>query len=121
MTPPQPNVALVEQVLGQIDAHPETWNQEKFAQKTERGTSYCFATWACVLSGDKIFWEEDSPTASLVASHIDNEDFTLIEDRAQDLLGLGIIEAARLFDPRNTRDELQELVDQIIARSEAPR
>jgi hypothetical protein len=125
---PQPNVELINKVIEQIDAHPETWCQDLWARKTDCGTSYCFAGWACVLAGEEILWNEHKVGEDTFAAHVRTqgcaskefgEYYVTIRERAQQLLGLGVIEADLLFDWANDREEIQEQVNQVLARAEA--
>lgn len=117
--PTQPNAELAYATLDQIDAHPELWSQDWWFTVTDCGTVGCFAGWACVLSGDK-------PTAGdrplcMVAigddvSFVQRPDGERLyaSDRALDLLGIGREVGRRLFDGRNTREDLGRLVAEIF-------
>ena len=43
------NPSLPSQILAQITAHPESWDQRRWHAAC--GTKHCIAGWACVLSG----------------------------------------------------------------------
>lgn len=45
------NKQLADQVLAQIEAHPETWDQTDWRTQRDCGTAYCFAGWAVEMSG----------------------------------------------------------------------
>lgn len=55
MTEPLPNIELIDQVMRQIKAEPERWNQDFWVNyHGPRGTSrHCFGGWAIVLAGLK--------------------------------------------------------------------
>jgi hypothetical protein len=112
---PQPNVELINKVIEQIDAHPETWRQDYWAQKTECGAAYCFAGWACVLAGDTIVWRSRDISCWAEGPNA----IECIHDRARYHLGIGVIESEMLFSGDNTREDIQEQVNQILARAEA--
>jgi hypothetical protein len=47
------NKELMREVLAQVTSHPEEWSQSTWGKKTECGTTFCIAGWACILSGWK--------------------------------------------------------------------
>lgn len=52
LTAPVPNQHLILWVLDAIDANPDRWDQTVYREtNTGCGTSFCFAGWACELSG----------------------------------------------------------------------
>lgn len=96
-----PNAELAWRVLDQIDAHPELWNQTKWIQKTDCGTTACFAGWACLLSGER-----------------EPFDFS-VSRRAAELLGIeydesGETDGHELFDGTNDRIALGWMVAEIF-------
>lgn len=121
MSRPQPNLDLIDRVLQQIDAEPERWNQGWWSGPSSCGTAYCFGGWAVALSGG--VWTGDGYTDTLVPERGDSAypmaDYTYVEERATRLLGLTQREADRLFDSMNSREDLQEIVDELRARTAA--
>lgn len=114
MTAPTPNAALAYAILDQIDAHPETWNQNTW----DCETAACFAGWAVRFSGGK---SADGPTD------------TFVVDGPEELVGLTVCDAAYavlrvlpwfeaqpdgrcrdLFSPSNTREDLGLMVAEIF-------
>jgi len=49
-----PTADLLRAVADQIEAHPETWDQNHFEARSECGTTYCVAGWALRLSHQQI-------------------------------------------------------------------
>lgn len=78
------NLVHYQQVLDQIVAHPETWDQTQW----HCGTSHCFAGWAQVLSGKPA-------------------DETTARRDARIYLDLSSWQADQLFHASTTLDELQ--------------
>lgn len=85
---PERNMVLIQRVLAQIEARPETWDQSIW--HTDCGTAHCFAGWAQVLEG-------------LPASV-----FSVVDD-ARKALGFTPYEAAHYFASNRTLEELKEL------------
>lgn len=107
MTAPTPNAALAYAVLDQIDAHPDSWNQEIW----DCGTTACFAGWAVRLSGGTSDGSEVvAGPAELVGEHV--------EYAAYKALGIGEFHNACqdewLFDADNDREDLGHLVAEIF-------
>lgn len=106
-----PNVALLNQTLAHIEAHPEEWKQASW----HCGTTACFAGHAAILDGGE--WE-DAHSDMLLARDDDPREFVYdgnpavidIEDRARWILGLTNDQAAELFEGRNSLDDLREQV-----------
>lgn len=116
--PTTPNADLMYQVIDQIDAHPELWDQGYWFTVTDCGTAACVAGWACLLSGDKPFpllqKLEDLPVGELV-SYVDVKGWQVwARDRAQKLLGITDGQADALFNAENTREDLGRLVPEIF-------
>lgn len=107
-----PNAELAYRVLDHIDADPETWNQEWWFTVTECGTAACFAGWACTLSGDR----PDIGKRGLYFSTVFTAHglYADVAARACDLLGITAEDADDLFDPRNTREDLDRLVEKFF-------
>lgn len=76
-----------QQVLDQITAHPETWNQSLW----HCGTTHCFAGWAQLLAGLPV------------------NDMTVRRD-ARIFLDLSYHEANRLFAPDTSLDDFQSFL-----------
>lgn len=102
-----PNTDLLRATLDQILAQPELHHQEYWAKQTDCGTAYCFAGWACVLSGlEARFFEGCRRTEFLT-------DGRTIDATAQEILGLDSLTVGDLFDPHNDVATLKDYVDQI--------
>lgn len=89
MSTPVLNEALLREVMAFIKIHPERWNQQRWSQRTECGTTYCLAGWT-VLLGFDADWSQHHDFDSYQA-----ED--LVYDMARDLLGLTEGQAYELF------------------------
>lgn len=125
-----PNRELIVDVFAHIELDPSSWNQASWATapdrsrrvddpagsppaETECGTAYCFAGWACVLSGEPIAWERDD-NGSLRRRWFGHEveSGVSISRQAEALLGIrrwvdgGPLD---LFDGDNSLDTLYRL------------
>lgn len=110
------NVDLLRQVMAQIEAYPESWNQGNWFRKTpdtECGTTACFAGWTCQLTGWEPLYGEDMPVAGLVMRKGSTE-VAHAHETAVAELGLTNVEASRLFFAPTDFATLQDLVEQII-------
>jgi hypothetical protein len=105
-----PNVPLLRQTMDHILAHPDLHRQNAWAIRTDCGTAYCFAGWACALSGLRVD-QRDFGRYDGRAVHV--TDGRYIEIAARDLLGLDPLSAAHMFDADNTTADLKHYVDQI--------
>jgi hypothetical protein len=113
---PKPNLDLLRRVLRQIDDDPKSWNQSYWATKSDCGTAYCFAGWACVLSDNQIDWSRRTVTWSddvIVAMSVVDGD--TIGTKAMHALRITQGEAQDLFRQFNTREHL-DIECQAIAR-----
>lgn len=122
MAAPKVNVELLDQVMAQIEAHPDAWDQTFWATQfiddtgNECGTAFCCAGWAVRLARPDLEFVWQGQYAQRV------EDPAIgmtgdIEDVAQRLLGITNGEADRLFDERNTLDDLRYQVAKIKERA----
>lgn len=113
-----PNADLAYAVLDQIDAHPDSWEQDWWwsdGVPNSCGTAGCFAGWAVALSGEKPYL---GPSVGGV----------FVADRAAQLLGfesrpdmhwameaVGLVDEAGfgedLFHSGNTREDLGRMVE----------
>lgn len=85
-----------------IDAHPKTHDQGWWFTPTECGTVACFAGWASLLAGDR-----PVPMSGSLVYTDDTWQMEHVRGRAQELLGLTLEEACRLFAGGNTRADLR--------------
>jgi hypothetical protein len=91
-------------VVAQIDADPQHYNQTRWMAQTECGTVYCLGGWAVILAGGHISCGPDGEC-------LDTDD-VLICVSAAGLLGLGMQDAARVFQWDNDRDvAVDRLID----------
>lgn len=80
------NEPLLREVVTYMKLHPETWSQEKWAHRTDCGTTHCFAGWTVTLATGLEWTEFD------LSLHQVNVPAT-----AAKFLGLGLEEAGSLF------------------------
>lgn len=133
------NAELADQVLAQIKAHPESWNQEEWAQKpmededgnpVEQGevcqTAFCFAGWACFFSGVGFRYTQQYIATNngvdeycLVGTQTD--DAESIQYTAETILGIpmgrGMGEGG-LFEANNSLEDLERIVSEYKAESQ---
>lgn len=110
-----PNVDLLRQTMDEILAHPEQHNQSRWAIQTDCGTAYCFAGWACKLSGLEADFANSNSYPWEAAAGISHllSDGTVIAHEAARLLGLNEETADTLFAACNTTADLKHYVDEI--------
>jgi virulence-associated protein VapD len=83
----------IDDILDYIEAHPEEWDQRvTYIKKRDCGTVYCVAGFAVVRK----------------YHHID-EWGVGVWDQATDILGLNYDQAYRLFQRKNTLDDLRKI------------
>jgi hypothetical protein len=85
-SPPTFNVERHNQIIEQIEKHPETWKQSEW----HCGTAHCYAGWAQIFSGRKVC------------------DTTARRD-AIEWLGLTVYESFVAFSPSNTLELLKSI------------
>lgn len=122
------NAIALKSALDHITAHPEEWDQEKWAEKTACGTSCCLAGHAAIQAGyeldwtdeERIVWDLKTETEKVVTywsacrikPHGDYPDFVgynvngepsgpFIEDVANDALDLTNGEGDLMYSPSN--------------------
>lgn len=124
------NLDKLDQAIAYIEAHPEEWQQEFWAEKTACGTALCLAGTLAALDGWKPtrWWavKADSGEIQRTYSAIKNRKVRDIEDVAHDILGLERSPAAepfsddermahRLFRSSNTLGDIKRYRDRIAA------
>lgn len=103
------NVPLLRQTMDHILAFPDLHKQLHWASVTDCGTAYCFAGWACVLSG--LAADQKELEAYMFTCRL--SDGESIEEKAQELLGIDDYTASELFFGRNSTADLKHYVDEI--------
>ncbi|MEW1959780.1 hypothetical protein [Kineococcus sp. NPDC059986] len=105
------NWPLVDAVLAQIEAHPETWNQEHW----RCGTSFCFAGWAVEMSPDAS-WVEDEGWADDVKLLVHGVVMKYPPGHAAaHLLNLPGDAGDDLFEATNSLDDIKAVIRNIRA------
>jgi hypothetical protein len=119
-------LALLDLAIAQIEAHPETWNQQVYRCKT----GMCVAGWAAQLAGGQWLngpesYGKDADNDALIAEPYDRPgDIYLLggasvvdaDSRARLLIGLSSDEADALFEADLTLDDIRRGRDLIAAR-----
>lgn len=88
-------------------------------------TAACVAGWACVLTGDRavigqgdiVLVGEHAGSYSVAKVITPEGEVAWIDKRAGKLLGLNIDEYEELFDSDNTREEVLDMLDELIAEA----
>lgn len=121
---PKKNFELMHKVLDQIEAHPETWDQENWAKKLNCGTSYCFAGNALVIAypnghfkWEKAWdaaWGRDADEEGQVGYEFrrPHRSYEPVETAAQRILGLYDDEATSLFADINGLDHIKTIISE---------
>ena len=121
-----PNHELFVKVLAQIEREPENWDQRMWATQRPCGTSYCFAGYACVLSGHEFRFEIEGgygtvmPNGSITSAAIrGGRDVVAL---AAELLGIPVqgltYDDEGLFVAGNTLDDLYRISADILGIDE---
>jgi hypothetical protein len=121
---------VLERIEREVEEGTTGWDQSQWAlsqtnpSKRETpeescGTSFCFAGWAAVLDGARLFWNEriaNSGAAVWVADEVllPDGDVEFIWEYAQKLLELTDQEADVLFYGGNALGNLQAIVQDLI-------
>lgn len=108
---PDINVPLLRKTLEHITAHPEEWNQDVWAKRTECGTACCLAGTALAIQGYEFDWDNNGPLMSLLGESFWLTDGRGIDEAAIEELGLTNDEADRLFDGDNSLHTLWSLAE----------
>lgn len=119
---PTPNTELARRVLEHIEAHPEQWNQSRWALRSDCGTSYCFAGHAVHLTHPDALYmfgldlhdgdDRDAAVKVLIPGVAGPQ---YVRTIARELLGLSDYNATLLFYSDNTLDDLRSYVEQLEA------
>lgn len=108
------NAALLRQTLDYIKTHPEQWEQSTWRAEELCGTVACFAGWACALNGDMF----DPSEWDLVLTDANGKPVdSMIERRAEEILGLTEDQADDLFGAYRTLDELEQIVAELCGNA----
>lgn len=111
---PTPNLPLLRQVLRHIDTHPKEWNQHRWAERDECGTTCCVAGWTCVFAGYEIEWRHYCKFTEYLTNGC------CICTKAWQLLGLIEDERAELFAGYATREYIEAVAERIAKRAGEP-
>lgn len=134
-----PNTELLNKTLDYIEAHPDEWKQDRWATKTDCGTSYCFAGWALTLASVPVIFDDDEPVVStdtlngaltkLGADIWETDGYETVRNAAEALLGIedmllldledGELYSAAdvLFEADNSLERLRKYVGELCAET----
>lgn len=122
-------LALLDAAIAQIEAHPETWNQEVY----RCGTGMCVAGWICELAGGRWLEGADGIAPDALEPESYDESWLISQwhgraavnapDRACTLLGTRDIFSvgplgASLFSGLNSLADIKTIRDELAARGE---
>jgi hypothetical protein len=108
------NVELLRAALDAIEAHPEQWDDNGWATRTEAGhESYSLAARICLLAGDAINWNRVNEHGN--ATFLTNGES--IPDAARELLGIDRDDAYKLFDVDLDIRRTRKVAERLIKRS----
>lgn len=108
------NKELLLETLQYIEEHPEKWNQKHWVP--ECGTACCFAGRAALLAGATypLWMRNAGRTATMVLPY---GAIVSVSDYAAGKLGIDSKDADKLFDAKNTLEDLNLVVKQLIEES----
>jgi hypothetical protein len=110
-------LALLDAVIAQIEAHPETWRQGSYRCET----GMCVAGWAAEMTGGQWLYADTEGSADLLAAVPEDDPERVEEDaidahyRAQRLFGIGAFEAGHLFAGGNKLTDIRRIRDELAA------
>lgn len=124
--PPTLNVKLLRRVLAHIEADPEHWAQDGWAQRApECGTKHCFAGWAVALERPEaeFLWVRKAAgyhSEGADGVRLPDGEVRSIGQLAMELLGLDAAQSSDLFYgyEADTLDGLRQVIGRIIAPPE---
>ncbi len=108
------NVPLLRKTLEHITAHPEEHIQSTWALKRDCGTACCLAGWAVQFAGHEIDWSRGilCEGGGLDSVNVKGMGRTTIDLVAEDVLGLPMDWASRLYRATNTLADLWQLASE---------
>ena len=107
------DVALLRAALDAIEAHPEQFDDHAWAARTDAGECYSLAARVCLLAGHSINWGRVNEHGN--ATFLTNGE--AIPETADELLGLGVIDAHKLFDVGNDIARTRKIAERLIKRA----
>lgn len=115
-----PNAARAYAVLDEIDADPDSHDQQWWFIRTECGTTACFAGRVCIQAGGKPdfgigAWATSSGSVVMPDGRIGHAGAI-----ARELLGIDLMLGERLFRATNTRAALGRMVAEIFGPRPEP-
>ena len=112
------NVDLLRAGLDAIEAHPSQWDTHAWATRTDAGgETYSLAARVCLLAGHAIDWARVNEWGN--ATWL--TDRRSIPDAARELLGLGLLDAYKLFDVEMDIGRTRKVAARLIKRAKAGR
>jgi hypothetical protein len=107
------NVELLRAALDAIEAHPDQWDANGWATRTDDGETYSLAARVCLLAGHPINWNRVNEYGN--ATFL--TDRRAIPDAARELLGLDSDAAYKLFDVALDIRRTRKVAERLIKRS----
>lgn len=109
------DIALLDQIIAHIEAHPEDWLQDDWAQRSPCGTTFCIAGHVARIRMPegwsfkfKELYDENYDAAYTIGDHEATE---TISSFAADQLAISYTERDILFDGSNTLPEIKAIRD----------
>lgn len=103
---PNPDHAEIAAIIGIAEANPDGWDQDAYAHRTDCGTAYCVAGWACHRRGWSMAWDTFGYANEIIKGNGQTE---RIEIAAARILGLSDDQAEVLFAGYNSLDNLKRI------------
>lgn len=117
-TQPKPQMAKIRAAIRNIDAEPESWNQEIYGVKTACGTAHCIAGRGVTNEGIALEWmPPDVRGRSFARFTADRRTISVV---AREIFGLTHDEADLLFHPTNSREDIERIAKRIAVRAGEP-
>ncbi len=107
------NIELLRGALEAVEADPERFDAQGWATRDNSGESYSLAARVCQLAGHSINWNRANQWGN--ATFL--TDGRAIPDAANELLGLGTIDAHKLFDVANDIRRTRKIAERLIKRA----
>jgi len=105
------NIELARRAIKNIEANPDTWEQDSW----HCGTAYCFAGHVALLAGAT--WADGTPDCEYVITLGDKYAYARVNDYARRVLEITQNQACVLFCGENELDDLKQIIDKLEAEN----